>query len=153
MFTGKITVDHLQASDITPRVVQDINTLLRKQRHNARCIDARRLKACLNKRKRMNIVIARNDGDRIIGIGVLARSGGLNFSCAEIRHFIITDGQDVLSLGMRIAQKLINSNRRGLEFIEAGVWVQDEQMKQIFTALGFKEKPASRFRLRLKRPR
>lgn len=147
MFTGIIRVERLHEKEVTDRVICDINALLRKQRQDAKLITRESLLECM---KKMGVVVAWNDGERVVGLGVLKQSGGLNFTCAEVRHLVIGDGLDNLAVGMRIVTALRGIYLHGIEYIEAGVWVQDEEMKRIFTALGFKEKPASRFRLRIK---
>ncbi len=145
MFTEIIRVGRLQNKEVNKKVLEDINRLLKKQRQDAKSITEEHLLECMGK---MGVVVAWDDNEHVVGLGVLTQSGGLNFSCAEIRHLIISDGQDILAVGVRIVTALRDIYLHGIEYIDAGVWVQDEEIKNVFTALGFKEKPGSRFRLR-----
>ena len=99
----------------------------------------------------MGVIVVWNDNARIVGLGVLTLSGGLNFECAEMRHLIIADHLDITSVGMRILEALGKIYIHCVDYIDAGSWVQDECMKNVFIALGFEEKPNSRFRLRIRK--
>ncbi|MDO8667912.1 MAG: hypothetical protein Q7K35_02310 [bacterium] len=145
MFTGLVRVERLQMSEVNDTMLRDVNQLLITQRHDARPITQEHLLKCMEK---MGVVLAWNDNQRVVGLGVLTLSGGLNFSCAEIRHLVVNDGRSNLAIGMRIVRALCDIYLHVVDYTDAGAWVQDEGMKKIFTALGFKEKPGSRFRLR-----
>ncbi len=147
MFTGKIEVQRLKGKDVNRQVVDDVNSLLQKQWSGARTITVEMLHKCLGK---MAVVVACNDAERVVGLGVLTLSGGLNFDCLEIRHLVVAEGQDILSVGMRIVQALLEVYIHNIVYIDAGSWLQDGEMAEIFKTLGFKQKPNSRWRLRLK---
>lgn len=147
MFTGKLTVERLTQSQITDQVAEDLNALLRKQRTDARLVTPESLSESI---KKMWVVIVRDDTRHIVGLGVLTLSGGLNFECAEMRHLIIADHLDLISTGMRILEALKEIYVHNVDYIDAGSWVQNARMNDLFIALGFKEKPNGRFRLRIK---
>lgn len=145
MFTGITKYERLSKKKVSARVLDDINRLLKQQRPNAKPITKERLLECLEK---MAVVVAWNDGERVVGLGVLTQAEGLNFTYAEIRHLVISDGGDVLATGIGIVTVLRDLYLNKVDYIDAGVWVQHPEMTGIFTALGFKEKPGSQFRLR-----
>jgi len=146
VFTGKFTVDRLQNGQVTDAAVASINALLKHQRTDAKEVTKQSL---LDSLSVMVVMVARNDGEQIVGIGVLTFSGGINFKCAEIRHLVVAEGLDVTSLGIRIVSALLEVPLRDIDFVDGGSWMQTGEMKEIFVALQFKEKPDSRFRLRL----
>jgi hypothetical protein len=145
MFTGRIEVEHLKENDVTDPVANDISALLKKQRTDVKTITKELL---LERMRRMDIVVAWNDNDKVVGIGVLTRSAGLNFEFAKIRHLIVADGLDSLAIGMRIVSLLCELCPKHIEYIENGAWVQNDEIKKIFLALGFKEEMVSRLRRR-----
>lgn|GEM_PF-3458554 len=149
MFTDIITVELLREEQVTDKAVNDINSLLHKQRAGTEPVTKEHLLKCVG---RMAIVVAWNDNERVIGLGVLTQSGGLNFRCAEIRHLIVSSGLDILSIGIRIVETLRETCPYPVAYIDGGAWVQDDEMKNIFIALGFREKPGSRFRYRIVEP-
>lgn len=144
--TGEIVVERLRPNKVTHKVVGDLNDLLKKQHSEAMPVSREHL---LERMREVVVVVAWNHNERVVGMGVLIIVAGLNFTCGDIRHFVINDGLNILSVGMRIVQELMNFHLHGIAYYEGGVWVQDEEMKRIFTALGFEEKPQSRYRLRV----
>lgn len=148
MFTGMIDVKRLSKGDFAHKAhwIEDINFLLRKQKNDARPVTSESLAKSLGD---MVVVIAINDRDRVIGIGVLRPTGGLNFDCAEIRHLVVLDDSNLLTVGTRIVQALREFDLHACEFIDAGGWLQDKGFTDVLVGLGFKPKPDSRFRLYL----
>ena len=66
-----------------------------------------------------------------------------------IASLMVRDGYDPSIIGMRIVGILIEGVYDA-EFIEAGMWLQTDDMVSVLLALGFKERPKFRYRLKLR---
>ncbi len=144
---SKITIQRLTREQVTPEIVDEINTLLRKQHSRAMSLDSSLLRAYVQRAK----VIVAVQNEQIIGMGVLVSIECLTHWYGRIHNLVIADGQDVITLGKRLVEALAKKEEPYPEYIESCSWVQDPRMLDIFKELGFTEKPYSRFRLRLKK--
>ncbi len=143
MFVGSVQVREPQSHEITFQVVSDINELLRQQ-HRGAGVSGDVLR---RHTQRAKVAVAWLD-DRVVGVGSLVKVHCLTHTFGSMHNLIIQKNLNVLSIGIRIIKTLLD-DPRGMEFFEAGVWFQDEEMLKILDALGFKEKPRSRYRLKL----
>lgn len=141
---GSIEVKMLLPKQVTPQVVEDINFLLRRQHSDAKHLEGYILLEHMGKSK----VAVAWLGERVVGMGVLVRVHCVSHTFGSIHNLIIRESVDALSVGARII-KLLTEDLYDVEFVEAGVWLQDEEMVKILEAFGFEEKPRSRYRLKI----
>ena len=144
MFSGKNVLGRLRPREVNTKVVSDINEMLKGQHSKARTVDRKTLLEHLGKSL---VIVGRND-ERVIAMGVLVRVHCVSHSFAGIHNLIVRKGYDFLTIATEIIQTLIK-DVYDVEFIEAGAGIQDEALIGILESLRFKEKPKSRYRLRL----
>jgi|SRR3989338_7197512 len=142
MFTEKVTVRKLRPSEVNVKAVDDINYLLRRQHSKTRKVDKESLLAHM---KQSKVVVAWNDDDRIIALGVLVRTYALSHTFAGIHNLIIRNGFNPLSIGKRIVDLLIDEVD-DVEFIETGVWPENNDLINLLTVSGFVPKSKLRYR-------
>lgn len=144
MFSGIIDVEVLQPNKLKSQQIGDINFLLKQRHSKARVVNREYLQKHVEKSK----VVVGWKNERIIGIGVLVRTYCITHEFANIHNLIIRNECDLLSVGVRIVQLLI-SNICDVDFVEAGVWLQDNSMIKVLTTLGFTQRTKFRYRLKL----
>ena len=146
MFSDKITVKVLRPADVRPKVVDDINYLLKHQHGKARGTTRESLTEHMRSSR---VVVALHDDVFVVGMGVLVRTHCVSHTFAGIHNLIVRDGYDPSIIGMRIVGILIEGVYDA-EFIEAGMWLQTDDMVSVLLALGFRERPKFRYRLKLR---
>lgn len=144
MFTEKIDVDVFSPQHINHRVLSDINELLKLQHSRAGTVNEETLQEHMQKSK---VVVAWQD-ERVIAMGVLVRVYCVSHTFGSIHNFVIRDGYDVCSIAPRILELLIK-DVFDLAFIDAHVAKKNQAIIAVLEAFRFKEKPKSKYRLRL----
>ena len=145
MFSGITEVRPLTKSDLTPKIVSDINSLLKRQHTKADTVDAETIREHLSK----SVIVVALQDLRVIRLGILIRGHCLSHSFGSIHNLIVQKDYDVLVLGMQIVKRL-TEGIYDLDFIEAGTWLQDDQLIDILKALEFVAKPKLRYKLKLR---
>ena len=149
MFTGITKVRRLRPREVNLKAVNDINDLLRRQHSEARKIDEDILREQIAKAK---VVVAWNDNDRIIGLGVLVKTLTLSHTFATIHNLVVCEGSDRLSVGKQIVDLLVEGVG-DVAFIEASAWPDDGDLINLLTVCRFKPKHKLRYRFKIKVPK
>jgi len=137
----------LHKKHITPEVVDDINRLLRRQHSHSLLVDESFLHDYTTRSS--TVLVTAKRGKKTVGLGTLICVEPLGHWYGTIHNLIIETDEDITAVGKLIVETLISNRIGHLEYIEGGAWVQDTCLLQIFNDLDFKDRPKSRFRLKL----
>jgi hypothetical protein len=142
---AEIQVQILTPEIITLELVRDMNDLLQWQNK-----DAQRVNIDWLRTYRQKIAVALQ-GERLIGMAVLYHIDLPGHDFVSIHNFIIHERQDIISIGVRLVQAIIDvaAKMPNVAYIIGGAWVQSEEMKVIFHTLNFAEIETARFKLEL----
>ena len=133
----------MHPQEVSQGVVSDIDALLRQQHSKAKRLNAEKL---ISQSYKSKVVVAWNDGGRVIGIGVLVIVSALSHTFASIHNLVVLKSSDRLSIGKRIVDALVDGVT-DIEFIEVGVLPEDHGARDILIASNFKTKRKIRYRL------
>ena len=139
MFTGRIDVRQLRPREVNARVVNDINDLLKKQHSKARRLNEDSLAAYSKNNK---VVVAWNDNEHIIGMGVLIVVDAASHEYGVVHHLTVLRGADSLTLRAKIMESLITRVVE-VEFFMINILPTDRNAVIFLTSMGFTQRKLS----------